>query len=81
MCSITIVMGRERTVYHRLVDLLASKHGWTYSTTLSLVHCVLVFFFVAVCHYVYVYGGRRSISFGSSSASAEIGLAMSSPDV
>ena len=43
MCSITRVMGREGTVCHRLADLLISKHGWTYSTTLSLVHCVLAF--------------------------------------
>ena len=37
-------MGKEATVfYHRQADLLASKHGWTHSTTLSWVHCVLAF--------------------------------------
>ena len=35
--SATGGMGKKATIfYHQLADLLASKHGWTYSTTLSL---------------------------------------------
>ena len=46
-------MGKEVTVFYcQLADLLANKHGWTYSTTLSWAHCVLAFF-VAVSHYAY----------------------------
>ena len=41
-------MGREVTFYRLLADLLASKHGWTYTCA--------CFVFVAVCHHACVYG-------------------------
>ena len=44
-------MGREAAVFYRqLADLLTSKHGLTYSITLSWVRCVLAFL-VAVCYW------------------------------
>ena len=75
-------MGREGGVfYKRLASLLADKQGWAYSTTISWVHCVLTFSLLRSA--VMCIWGGKSIHFRSSSASAsaELGLAMSPPDV
>ena len=78
--STTGGMGKEATVfYRRLADLLAHKHGWTYSTTLSWVRSVLAFSLLRSA--IMCIRGSRSISFRSSSASAEMGLAMSPTNV
>ena len=66
-------MGKEASVFHcQQADLLDSKHGWTYNTTLSWVCCVLAFSLLRSA----IIWGSRFISFRSSSASAEMGPAM-----
>ena len=77
--STTGGMGREGNVfYKRLASLLADKQGWAYGTTMSWIRCVLTFSLLRSA--VMCLRGSRSIRFGSSS-SAEMGLAMSPPDV
>ena len=78
--STTGGMGREGTVfYHWLANLLASKQDWAYGTTISWVHCVLTFSQLRSA--IMCIQGSRSISFRSSFVSAEMGLAVSPPDV
>ena len=78
--STTGGMGREGSVfYKRLASLMADKQGWAYGTTTSWVRCVLTFSLLRSA--VMCIWGSRSIRFRSSFASAELGLAMSPPDV
>ena len=78
--STTGGMGREGNVfYKRLASLLADKQGWAYDTTMSWIRCVLTFSLLRSA--VMCIRGSRSIRFRSSSSSAEMGLAMSPPDV
>ena len=72
-------MGREGTVfYRRLANLLADKQDWAYGT-ISWVRCVLTFSLLRSA--IMCIRGSRYISFRSSFASAEMGMAMSPPDV
>ena len=78
--STTGCMGREGTVFYwRLVNLLADKQDWAYGTTISWVRCVLTFSLLRSA--IMCIRGSRSISFRSSFALAEMGMAMSLPDV
>ena len=78
--STTGGMGREGNVfYKRLASLLADKQGWAYGTSMSWIRCVLTFSLLRST--VMCIWGSRSIRFRSSSSSAEMGLAMSPPDV
>ena len=64
--STTEGIDREATVFYcQLADLLASKHGWIYSTTLSWVQCVLAF--SLLWSTIMCIRDSRSISFMSSS--------------
>ena len=78
--STTGGMGREGTVFYRqLANLLADKQDWAYGTTISWVRCVLTFSLLQSA--IMCLQGSRSISFRSSFASAEMGMAMSPSDV
>ena len=78
--STTGGMGREGTVfYRRLANLLADKQDWGFGTTISWVCCVLTFSLLRSA--IMCIRGSRSISFRSSFASAEMGMALSPPDV
>ena len=67
-------MGKEATIfYHRLADLLSHKSKVTYDITLAWLRCTLSFSLLrsaTVCIH-----GSRSISFRSTDASSEVGLA------
>ena len=56
-------MGKAANIFYcQLADLLASKHGWTYSTTLSWVRCVLAFSLLRSA--IMCIRGSRSVSSG-----------------
>ena len=79
--STTGGMGREGTVfYQRLANLLADKQDWALALLrISWVCCVLTFSLLRSA--IICIWESRSISFRSSFASAEMGMAMSPPDV
>ena len=78
--STTGGMGKEgNCVLSTASKSFGDKQNWAYGTTISWVRCVLTFSLLRSA--IMCIRGSRSISFRSSFASAEMGMAMSPPDV